>query len=77
MENRRRRSREQQMLLSQKRAKLGVGAGERPRIADQFIDLKRELVHAIVFAMSACAKTILHTFYCVNVYLCIHFFIIV
>jgi len=43
MENRRRRAREQQLLLSQKRAKLGVGAGERPRIADQFIDLKREL----------------------------------
>jgi pre-mRNA-processing factor 6 len=47
MENRRRRAREQQLLLSQKRAKLGLGAGERPRIADQFIDLKRELVASL------------------------------
>lgn len=38
MENRRKRSREKQLLLEQKRAKT-----ERPRIADQFSDLKREL----------------------------------
>lgn len=38
MDSRRKRSREQQMLLQQKRAKY-----ERPRIADQFADLKREL----------------------------------
>lgn len=38
MESRRKRSREQQMLLEKKRAK-----SERPRIADQFADLKREL----------------------------------
>lgn len=38
MDNRRKRSREQQMLLEKKRAK-----NERPRIADQFADLKREL----------------------------------
>lgn len=38
MDSRRKRSREQQMLLEKKRAK-----SERPRIADQFADLKREL----------------------------------
>lgn len=38
MENRRKRSKEQQMLLDQKRAKT-----ERPRIGDQFADLKRQL----------------------------------
>lgn len=49
MENRRRRAREQQMLAVQKKAKLGAANGvqERPRIADQFIDLKRELVHCL------------------------------
>ena len=43
MENRRRRAREQQLLSSQKKAKTSGGVQERPRIADQFIDLKREL----------------------------------
>ncbi len=38
MQNRRKRSKEQQMLLDQKRAKT-----ERPRIGDQFADLKRQL----------------------------------
>jgi len=38
MDNRRKRSREKQMLLEQQKAK-----SQRPRIADQFADLKREL----------------------------------
>jgi pre-mRNA-processing factor 6 len=38
MESRRKRSREQQMLLEQRRART-----DRPRIADQFADLKRQL----------------------------------
>lgn len=46
MESRRRKAREQQLLLSQKKARTGAAGAvqERPRIADQFIDLKRELV---------------------------------